>query len=79
MRLSKQYNQVIKDSFNTVFKNGEIYLFGSRTDDSQKGGDIDLYLVLQETTNLFRKKLRRGKLKYLSTSELLSQRILISW
>ena len=58
MRLSKKYIEVIKDSFNTVFKEGEIYLFGSRVDDTKKGGDIDLYLVVNEKSNLFRKKLK---------------------
>ena len=58
MRLSKKYIDVIKDSFNTVFKNGKIYLFGSRVDDTKKGGDIDLYLVVYEKSNLFRKKLK---------------------
>ena len=58
MRLSKKYIEVIKDSFNTVFKEGEIYLFGSRVDDAKKDGDIDLYLVVNEKSNLFRKKLK---------------------
>lgn len=58
MRLSKIYIEVIKNSFDTTFKDGCIYLFGSRVDDNKKGGDIDLYLVLKEKTNLFRKKLK---------------------
>jgi len=58
MRLSEKYITVIKKYFNLFFKNGDIYLFGSRVDDSKKGGDIDLYLVLQEHSNLFEKKLK---------------------
>ena len=58
MRLNKHYIKTIKHSFKEVFKEGEIYLFGSRVDDTQKGGDIDLYLKLKDKTNLFRKKLK---------------------
>ena len=45
MRLSQQYIKIIKQSFEDIFDDGEIYLFGSRADDTKKGGDIDLYLV----------------------------------
>ena len=44
MRLSKNVAEQIKKAFNKVFPNGKIYLFGSRTDDNQKGGDIDLFI-----------------------------------
>jgi len=58
MRLSSRYIMVIKKYFREFFKDGEIYLFGSRTDDSKKGGYIDLYLVLREHSNLFEKKIK---------------------
>jgi len=58
MRLSKEYINVIKNAFNEVFKDGEIYLFGSRVDDNKKGGDIDLYLILKDKSNLFEKKIK---------------------
>jgi predicted nucleotidyltransferase len=57
VRLSKTYIDVIKRSFNEVFC-GDIYLFGSRVDDEKRGGDIDLYLVVKDKSNLFRKKLK---------------------
>lgn len=44
MRLTDFEIKNIKEIFFEVFKNGEIYLFGSRVDDSLKGGDIDLYI-----------------------------------
>ncbi|MEF3191753.1 MAG: nucleotidyltransferase domain-containing protein [Campylobacterales bacterium] len=58
MRLSQHYIEVIKKHFEQIFHHGEIYLFGSRVDDSQKGGDIDLYLVLDDHSNLFEKKIK---------------------
>ena len=45
MRLTKTEITMIKKAFYETFKEGEIYLFGSRVDDSLRGGDIDLYLV----------------------------------
>ena len=45
MRLSEQYIDTLKQSFKDIFISGNIYLFGSRVDDSKKGGDIDLYIV----------------------------------
>ena len=58
MRLSKKYIETIKKYFKEFFQNGEIYLFGSRVDDTKKGGDIDLYFVLQAHSNLFEKKIK---------------------
>ena len=58
MRLNDKYIMTIKNSFQEVFREGEIYLFGSRVDDSKRGGDIDLYLVVKDKSDLFRKKLR---------------------
>ena len=45
MRLTDFELMSIKQTFLDIFKDGDIYLFGSRVDDSLKGGDIDLYLV----------------------------------
>ncbi len=58
MRLSPHYIDTIKKYFYAFFDDGEIYLFGSRTDDSKKGGDIDLYLVVKNHDNLFEKKIK---------------------
>jgi len=45
MRLTKHEIESIKKAFQETFENGKIYLFGSRVDDTKRGGDIDLYLV----------------------------------
>ena len=44
MRLTQQEIKAIKKTFKEVFKEGNIYLFGSRVDDTKRGGDIDLYV-----------------------------------
>jgi len=45
MRLSSFEQEMIKKAFIETFESGKIYLFGSRVDDTKRGGDIDLYLV----------------------------------
>lgn len=43
MRLSKQERGAIREAAHAIF-GVPVYLFGSRVDDSRRGGDIDLYL-----------------------------------
>jgi len=57
MRLSEYELISIVESFEKHFHAGDIFLFGSRTDDTQKGGDIDLYIDTQDSADLFDKKL----------------------
>jgi predicted nucleotidyltransferase len=45
MRLTKNEIDTIRETFYEVFKEGEVYLFGSRVD-NKKGGDIDLFIKL---------------------------------
>jgi len=56
MRLTPTEIEMIKKTFYEVFGDGKIYLFGSRVDDSLKGGDIDLF-VDTVTTNKLQKKI----------------------
>lgn len=45
MRLTEAQVKAIQDNFSVSFMEGDkIWLFGSRVDDSKKGGDIDLYI-----------------------------------
>lgn len=44
MRLTQKERQLIKQAFHETFGEGTVYVFGSRIDDTKRGGDIDLYL-----------------------------------
>lgn len=57
MRLNPYQTQSIISVFHEVFQEGDLYLFGSRTDDSKSGGDIDLYLSLKEKKDWLLKKI----------------------
>ena len=50
MRLSEKQIKVLKDKLNSISSNAKLYLFGSRVDDTKKGGDIDLLVVSKEVT-----------------------------
>lgn len=60
MRLTLQQRQIIKELVTQVFGDDvTVHLFGSRLDDSSKGGDIDLLVVsAQPIEDTFHKKLR---------------------
>ena len=50
MRLSEEQIKVLKDKLNSISSSAKLYLFGSRVDDTKKGGDIDLLVVSKEVT-----------------------------
>ncbi len=56
MRLSTKEVKLIKSEVKSIFGEAVVYLFGSRVDNTKKGGDIDLYIVSKINDNLFRKK-----------------------
>ncbi|MBI5807016.1 MAG: nucleotidyltransferase domain-containing protein [Ignavibacteriales bacterium] len=59
MRLSQENINLIKNSVKEIFdENSKVFLFGSRTDDQKKGGDIDLYIETQIKNDLLQKKLK---------------------
>ncbi len=58
MRLTDYEVKSIKESVKNFFGEAAIvYVFGSRVDDQQKGGDIDLYIIPQDMEGLFMKKM----------------------
>ncbi len=58
MRLSNKEITIIKEKISAIFGDAVIYLFGSRIDDSKKGGDIDLYIIPQTYEDVFKKKMK---------------------
>jgi predicted nucleotidyltransferase len=59
MRLSKKVKQKIIETIYSTFGKADIYLFGSRVDDTKRGGDIDIALDLKLSKEEFRKKKAR--------------------
>lgn len=60
MRLSNRIVNILKENILKSFGKIDIYLFGSRVDDTKKGGDIDIALDINIPRDEFRKK--RSKL-----------------
>lgn len=67
MRLTSQAQAAIIQTFQNFFSaEDHIWLFGSRVDDTKRGGDIDLYIETQENDT---RKLRDQKIKFLVNLE----------
>jgi len=64
VRLSTKEIDTIKKTINSKLSNAKIYLFGSRLNDSKKGGDIDLFIISKDI-NYELKLTLRAKLKEL--------------
>lgn len=48
MRISAEIAHFLKNHIHAVDPDAEIYLFGSRVDDTQKGGDIDVLILTED-------------------------------
>lgn len=59
MRLSNLYIDKIKEATVKYFgEESKVYLFGSRVNDDKRGGDIDLYVETNQTSEILDKKLK---------------------
>ena len=63
MRLQRDEINIIKSTLYETIEDAKIFLFGSRTDDTKKGGDIDLFVQTQKNITL------RDELKILARME----------
>jgi predicted nucleotidyltransferase len=50
MRLSNEEINLLKPTLKNLSAEAKLYLFGSRLDDSQRGGDIDLLVISEKLT-----------------------------
>ena len=58
MRISSSESRIIKEKTLEIFgSSATVFLFGSRTDDSKKGGDIDLFIETDEIKDSVKKKI----------------------
>ena len=58
MRLTVEEIKHIKQQVRHVFGDGSrVFLFGSRTDETKKGGDIDLFIEPQHVSNVSEQKI----------------------
>ena len=62
MRLSKRVLKILEDNIKKSFGNVDVYLFGSRVDDTKRGGDIDLAI----DSNLPREQFRKNRATFLA-------------
>ncbi len=59
VRLSSDIIKVIKEKALQIFGNDvSVILFGSRVDEKERGGDIDLYIQITDKNDLFDKELK---------------------
>jgi predicted nucleotidyltransferase len=59
VRLKTEDIKIIKTLTALFFgEASHVFLFGSRVDDSKKGGDIDLYMEVEDKHHLFERKIK---------------------
>ena len=61
MRLTQKEVILLKEKLTLLSREAKLYLFGSRVDDSKRGGDIDLLVVSKKLT---KKDLRHLRLAF---------------
>ena len=59
MRISEQEKNVIVDAVKNADPDARVWLFGSRTDDTKKGGDIDIGILSSKVDVIEEIEIRR--------------------
>lgn len=70
MRLSQKEIASIKTNILNFDRNAKIYLFGSRTNDKAKGGDIDILVISDKIGFTEKTKIRMGIFKEIEEQKL---------
>jgi len=70
MRLSTQEVSVLKHELHSLSNSAQLYLFGSRVDDSKRGGDIDLLVIDSHLTKKDLRLLRIAFFKHFGEQKL---------
>ena len=70
MRLEGEQITLLKNKVQSLSDKAQIYLFGSRVDDTKKGGDIDLLVVSKTLTKRDLRLIRIEFFKYFGEQKL---------
>ena len=70
MRLSEKEISAIKNNILSFDQDAKIYLFGSRTNDKAKGGDIDVLVISDKIGFMEKTKIRVGIFKEIDEQKL---------
>ncbi len=62
MRLSPKERREIKNVLFQIFGEVTVYIFGSRLDDTRRGGDIDIFVQIRKPTGNLRAKRAKAQL-----------------
>lgn len=65
MRLKQEIIDFLKHEVSTIDPNAKVYLFGSRTDDTKKGGDIDILILSNQ--KIKPEKITKLRIKFFDT------------
>ena len=55
MRISQYHREFFKKYWENILPESKVFLFGSRTDDNKRGGDIDLLILSNDKISIDQK------------------------